>query len=131
MNSVYCKTYADKTLEASTWAAPTGQTIVFVQKHTIVFVQRHTKILNLNDSNILGARCKPIIDQILVTAPSSGWPLVISCPPSSLYHRFISGSLYTAHVGLQLYVPQRQKDITWQLGCLSTVLTCIIINSYL
>ena len=108
-------------------------TTVFVQRNTIVYVQRSTKILNLNDSNILGACCKPIIDQILVTAPSSGWPLVISCPPSSLYHRFISGSLYTAHVGLQLYVPQRQKDIKLAsaVSCLSTVLTCIIINSYL
>ena len=71
-------------------------TTVFVQRNTIVYVQRSTKILNLNDSNILGACCKPIIDQILVTAPSSGWPLVISCPHSNLYHRFISGSLYTA-----------------------------------
>ena len=77
MNSVYCKNYADKTLEASTWAAPTGQTIVFVQKHTfvfvqrhtivfvqshtIVFVQRHTKILNLNDSNIWEPVASPLL----------------------------------------------------------------------
>ena len=37
--------------------------------HTLVFVQIHTKIQHLNDSSILEAHCKPIIDQILVTVP--------------------------------------------------------------